>query len=159
MGLEAGTPCDASGITDGGRRCTLAFPVQRGLTGTLNGDVGCGDGAGTATGPYLAWSSGSPSARITASFQGGLPKLAGIYPLTALNIKVNGIDGGSRSWTAPSGACTITVSMEDIECQTAFGKLTQIVYGSGTCNQPAAPDIGNSAGPITIGDFQFEHWL
>jgi hypothetical protein len=35
----------------------------------------------------------------------------------------------------------------------------QIVHGAGTCTQPAAPDSGTSAGPVTIGDFQFEHWL
>src|SRR5579872_2992116 len=56
VGFEAGTPCDASGIADAGRRCSLAMPVQGGLAGTLNGDVGCGDGTGTM-GAYLAFTS------------------------------------------------------------------------------------------------------
>jgi hypothetical protein len=31
--------------------------------------------------------------------------------------------------------------------------------GTGTCSQPASPDAGNGAAAISVGAFQFEHWL
>jgi hypothetical protein len=135
------------------------MPVQGGLTGTLNGEAGCGDGSGTASGADLAWTSLSPAGRVTAYFQGGLPRRSGTYPLSSITIRATGPDGGAQTWTAPAGACTITVTMVDVECQSLFVRLMTIVYGTGTCNQPATADPGNTAGPVTIGDFQFEHLL
>jgi hypothetical protein len=157
--LDAGNvPCDAGIAGDGGRRCSLSMPVQGGLTGTLNGDQGCGDSTGGIS-ASLDWTSSSLGARVSASFTNGLPSQPGTYPLASLNIRSSSAGGGAQSWTAPSGACTITVSMVDIECQGVFGRLMTIVHGTGTCSQPAAPDSGTSAGPVTIADFQFEHWL
>jgi hypothetical protein len=134
------------------------MPVQGGLTGTLDGETGCGDGGGSGTNAFLAWDSSALGGRVTATFENGLPTQPGTYPLASLEIS-SAADGGAESWTAPAGACTITVASVDVECQAVFEQLMQIVHGTGTCAQPAAPDSGTSAGPVTIGDFQFEHWL
>jgi hypothetical protein len=134
------------------------MPVQGGLTGTLDGETGCGAANGTATGASLTWDSSTLGGRVSASFANGLPMQPGTYPLTSLTIEADA-EGGTASWTAPSGACTVVVTTDDIECQAVLGEELQVLTGTGTCTQPAAPDSGNGAAPITIGDFQFEHWL
>jgi hypothetical protein len=156
-GGEAGAACDAAGAGEAGRRCTLSMPVTGGLTGTLDGETGCGDGSG-ADGS-LTWDSMALGARVTANFETALPDQPGTYPLTSLEISVMGPDGGMESWTTPSGACSVTITMADIECQVAFETLLHVVYGTGTCSQPAAPDGGNASASVNVGDFQFEHWL
>jgi hypothetical protein len=156
VGGDAGAACDAGSAADGGRRCSLTMPVQGGLTGTLDGETGCGDGSGGAA--FLAWDSSALGGRVSAYFESGLPTQPGTYPLSSLTIQSTA-DGGTQSWTAPSGACTLTVTNVDVECQAVFQQLMQIVYGTGTCTQPAAPESGTTAAPVTIGDFQFVHWL
>jgi hypothetical protein len=158
--LDSGAvACDAGNVGDLGRRCSLSMPVQGGLAGTLNGEQGCGDGSSKGTGAFLAWNSTSLGGRVSAYFENGLPNQPGTFPLTSLNVRSTGANGGAESWTTPSGACTLSVSAVDIECQSVFQQLLHVVHGTGTCSQPAAPDSGTSAGPVTIGDFEFVHWL
>ncbi len=152
---DASGACDAA---DAGRDCTLSMPVQGGLTGTLDGQTGCGTGSGTGSGGTMNWDSSVLGGRVTATFMGPLPEQSGSYPLASLQISAQG-DGATSSWTAPSGACTITVTSVDIECQGVFRQYLHIVHGTGSCTQPAAPETGTTAGPVTIGDFQFTHWL
>jgi len=153
---DAGGACDAA---DAGRDCTLTMPVQGGLTGALDGQSGCGTGSGSGSGGTLSWDSSVLGGRVTATFMGALPEQPGSYPLASLQIRSGESDGAASSWTAPSGACSITVTSVDVECQSAFRQYLHIVHGTGSCTQPAAPDTGTTAGPITIGDFQFSHWL
>lgn len=152
---DGGAACDAA---DAGRDCTLSMPVQGGLNGTLDGQTGCGTGSGTGGGT-LSWTSSVLGGRVTATFMAAVPAQPGSYPLASLEIRSTESDGAVSSWTAPSGACTITVTSVDVECQSAFHQYLHIVTGTGSCTQPAAPDTGTAAGPITIGDFQFSHWL
>ncbi|HEY8042520.1 MAG TPA: hypothetical protein VIF15_22115, partial [Polyangiaceae bacterium] len=158
-GADAIGACDAGVAGDVGRRCSLSMPVQGGLTGTLDGKTGCGDASGTGAGDFLSWDSSVLGGRVSANFANGLPDQPGTFPLTSLVIRAPGADGGAESWTAPSGACTLTVTSVDVECQAVFRQLMRVVTGTGTCSQPAAPDAGSSAAPITIGDFQVVHWL
>ena len=151
---EAGTPCDAAGA---GRDCSLSMPVSGGLTGTLDGERGCGEGSGT--GGDLSWTGTMLGARVTATFTGAVPTTTGTFNLASLQISTTGTGGSDTSWTAPSGACSITVSSVQTECQIAFHRWTPIVSGTGTCSQSASPDSGNSAAAVTIGSFQFSHWL
>jgi len=153
---DAGGACDAA---DAGRDCTLSMPVQGGLTGTLDGQTGCGTGSGAGSGGTMSWDSSVLGGRVTATFMGALPEQPGSYPLASLQIRSVESDGAATSWTAPSGACTITVTSVDIECQGVFRQYLHIVHGTGSCSQPAAPDMGTTAGPVMIGDFQFSHWL
>jgi hypothetical protein len=153
---DAGGACDAA---DAGRDCTLSMPVQGGLTGTLDGKTGCGTGSGLGSGGTMSWDSSVLGGRITATFMGALPMQSGSYPLASLQIRSVENDGATSSWTAPSGACSITVASVDVECQGVFRQYLHILHGSGSCTQPATPDTGTTAGPITIGDFQFSHWL
>ncbi len=158
MGMtgDAGAACDAA---DAGRDCSLSMPVTGGLSGTVDGQTGCGAGTGGSTGGTLSWTSSTLFARVVATFSTAVPTQTGSYPLASLQIRTSGGDGGSESWTAPQGACTITVTSVDVECQGAFRQYLHILRGTGTCTQPAAPDTGNGAPAITVGDFQFEHWL
>lgn len=151
---EAGAPCDAA---NAGRDCSLSMPVSGGLTGTLDGERGCGEGSGT--GGDLSWTGTMLGARVTATFTGAVPTTTGTFTLASLQIRTAGADGSVASWTAPSGACSITVSSVQTECQIAFHRWTPIVSGTGTCNQPASADSGNGAAAVTIGPFQFSHWL
>jgi hypothetical protein len=151
---DAGGACDAA---DAGRDCMLTMPVQGGLDGTLDGQVGCGTGSGT--GGTINWDSSVLGGRVTATFMGAIPEQPGSYVLASLQIRAAESDGAVSSWTAPSGACSITVNSVDVECQGAFREYLHILYGTGSCSQPAAPDTGTTAAPITIGDFQFSHWL
>lgn len=153
---EAGAACDAA---NAGRDCTLSMPVQGGLTGTLDGQTGCGTGSGGGGTTTLSWDSSVLGGRVTATFMSALPEQAGSYPLASFQIRSAEGDGAASSWTAPSGACTITVTSVDIECQVAFRQYLHIVHGTGGCTQPATPDSGTTAAAITIGDFQFSHWL
>jgi hypothetical protein len=151
---EAGTPCDAA---NAGRDCSLSMPASGGLTGTLDGEAGCGEGSGT--GGDLSWTGTTLGARVTATFTGAVPTATGTVTLASLQISTPGADGSVASWTAPSGTCSITLSSVQTECQSAFRKWSLIVSGTGTCNGPASPDSGNGAAPVTIGTFQFSHWL
>lgn len=153
---DAGAACDAA---DAGRDCSLSMPVTGGLSGTVDGQTGCGEGSGSSTGGTLSWTSSTLFARVVATFSTAVPTQPGSYPLASLQIRSSGGDGGIESWTAPQGACTITVTSVDVECQAAFRQYLHILRGTGTCTQPAAPDTGNGAPAITVGDFQFEHWL
>jgi hypothetical protein len=152
---DAGAPCDAAGA---GRDCSLSMPVQGGLTGTVDGQLGCGEGSGSGSGT-LSWTSSTLRARVTASFSTAVPTQPGNYPLASLQIRSTSTDGGVASWTAPAGACAITVTSVDVECQVAFRQYLRIVHGTGSCSQPAAPDTGTNAPAIMISDFQFSHWL
>jgi hypothetical protein len=135
------------------------MPVTGGLTGTLDGETGCGDGSGTATGGYIVWDSSALGARVTATFQGSLPSQSGSYTLASLQIQSSTTGGSTQSWKAPSGACVIQVDSVDVECQAVFDQNVQVLHGTGKCTQPAAPESGTSASAVTIGDFPFEHWL
>ena len=153
---DAGGACDAA---DAGRDCTLSMPVQGGLSGTLDGQTGCGTGSGTGGATTLSWTSSTLGGRVTANFMSPLIEQTGSYPLASLQIRTSQGDGAVSSWTAPAGACTITVTSVDVECQGAFREYLHIVHGTGSCTQPAAPDTGTTAAAITIADFQFSHWL
>lgn len=153
---DGGAACDAA---DAGRDCSLSMPVQGGLAGTLDGQQGCGTGSGAGTGGNLSWTSSVLGGRVTATFTGAVPSQAGTYPLASLEIRATETDGAASTWTAPTGACSITVTSVDVECQGAFREYRHIVHGTGSCTQPAAPASGSSDAPITVGDFQFSHWL
>jgi hypothetical protein len=133
------------------------MPVSGGLSGTLDGEQGCGEGSGT--GGTLTWTGMTLDAHVTATFTGAIPATTGTFTLASLQVTTPGADGSGESWTAPSGACSITVTAVQTECQVAFHQWLSIVSGTGTCSQPAAPDSGNGAAAITIGSFQFSHWL
>jgi len=149
---EAGTPCDAAGA---GRDCDLSMPVSGGLSGTLDGYAGCSQSKTSVTEGWLGATLGT---RVTAAFTDALPSTVGTYTLASLQI-TTGPDGSVQSWTAPSGACSITVTAVQTECQIAFQQWTLIASGTGTCSQPAAPDGSNGAAAVTIGSFQFSHWV
>jgi hypothetical protein len=153
---DADAGCDAA---DAGRDCTLSMPVRGGLTGTLDGQTGCGTASGVGGTSTMSWDSSVLGGHVTATFTGALPQQSGSYPLASLQIRSSESGAAASSWTAPSGACTITVTSVDVECQGVFRRYRQILHGTGSCTQPAAPDSGTTGGAITIGEFQFSHWL
>jgi hypothetical protein len=155
-GSDSGTPCDPGDAGDVGRRCSLSMPVSGGLTGTFDGMAGCSVGGGTNA--SVGWTSRSLGGQVTAVFGTAPPNQAGTFPLASLKIEA-GTVAASQSWTAPSGACTLTITSVDMECQSAYRQVRPVIHGTGTCTQPAAPDNGTSGSPVTIGDFQFVHWL
>jgi hypothetical protein len=133
------------------------MPVSGGLTGTLDGETGCGEGSGT--GGTLTWTSSALGGHVTATFTGAVPMSTGTYTLASLQVRSTDSGGAQESWTSPSGACSITVTSVDVECQVAFRQWLQIVNGTGSCRQPLAPDTGTTAPAVMVGSFQFSHWL
>jgi hypothetical protein len=154
-GFTGVTPCSA-GADAGTEICKLSMPLTGGISETI-GAIGCGDINGTE----LTWQTGgfgkgTLDVSVEADFAMKIPvDQVGTYPVT-LQITQATADGGvPDSWQTPTGACSLTIAGSICSPTEVFANR-RVLSGSGTCSQPAAPQMGNTGQPIMIGEFQFE---
>jgi hypothetical protein len=157
---DAGTLAEAE--------CALSMPVQGGISGSIqvpNLLIICGSGSDPQGISSLDWGTNTgnnSSVSVSATFESAVPfDQTGTFP-AHVEIGQGSGDGGQAQWQTPTGGCSFTIAGSI--CLTASvstldgGSVTQtrrILSGTGTCAQPAAPQAGNGAAPITIGSFSF----
>jgi hypothetical protein len=77
---------------------------------------------------------------------------------TTIGLTRNLPDGGTENWQTPDAACSVTIA-GSICSPTSVFMHRRVLNGSGTCAQPAAPQMGTSGGPVTIGKFTYEGFI
>ena len=152
--------CDTDAAIPSGQGCLLEATLQGGLTETF-----VTGGCGSDEMAMINWQSvgghNSPIDLITIVFPSRIPiDQLGTFPLDYLEVQRDVFgDGGlpvSSSWKTPQGACTVTVTGTIcLPPRPPDTKHERILYGSGGCSQPAAPELGTDAGPVTISEFTF----
>jgi hypothetical protein len=149
----------------GRNMCVLTMPISGGISAMLcegSGATICGTGSPPlpdgAVLYQMDWNVRSTGTTIDTDVTVYLDATFALdQPQTlpaAVDIRQN-IDGGSLEWKTPDGACTITIAGS--VCRPNLGD--RILSGSGTCTAAAAPIRGNTAAPITIGDFTFNGYI
>jgi len=163
-------PCGQSndaGIKGGGGQCALSMPVQGGISGTIhvpNLVIVCGSGSNSASISDINWGTNTgnnTSVSVIVYFENPVPyDETGTFP-AHIQIGQGSGDGGSERWETPSGACSIVIAGSICvgpppgpDGGAAPGTV-HVLSGTGSCAQPAAPQMGNGAAPVTIGSFTF----
>ena len=151
--------CDG-GIDASTVALVLVMPLQGELSMVLGWPSTPGGGSG---GGQLGWREHGPNSTevdVTIQMNQLIPAgVIGPQPPVSLEIRwIDQPDGGSVAWLAPSGVCSITFASNVCD-PTDVGlfpnQMAYAISGTGTCSQAAAPEPGNSAAPLTIGDFYF----
>ena len=150
-------PCSAN-ATAASDACSLSMPVQGGLSGTLDAS-GCG-ALDTNT---IYWQSGlsggAPETAINVVFTTPIPvDQVGTFPATIEIVKIPASGGVGSGWQTPMGACSVTIQ-GSVCAPTQVFAHRRVLDGSGTCSQPAAPEMGTSGPAVTIGAFEFSGFI
>lgn len=165
--VQCSQALDAGAATYGD--CELSMPVSGGLSGTINVPetfVICGSsGSGSASMGVgeIDWATGigqGTTVGATVYFENGLPlDMTGTFP-AHVEVTESLSDGGTLQWVTPQGTCSIVIAGSECESPKGEGpdggpQYARLLSGTGTCSQPAAPQTGNGAPPVTIGRFAF----
>lgn len=144
--------CDAGATASG---CGFLSVKLQGAVTSQNCCYGCG-----ADSEGFSWMVLADVGLVSfnLSFAPGQAPLeqAGTFPLDNVTITEDA-DGGVLWWQTPPGACTVTITRS--VCVVAKPQPEDWLTGSGHCTQPAEPAHGNTAGPVTIGDFTFRGYV
>jgi hypothetical protein len=148
-GGGSGSSSGGGSCADAGATCTLSMPVSGGLSMSLGNPGECGTNGG-----YVL---GLDSGQVLFTFSGTFPDQTGTFP-GAVSLTGFG-DAGNESWQTPDGACSITITQAVCVVFTTNPPMNVTeVTGYGTCSKPAAPTMGTSAPPVTIGKFTFTNF-
>ncbi len=148
-----------SGVDAGGEICGLSMPLSGGLSANLGAD-GCGSaGNNILVFDDLAFGNGGGSTNVEITFPGSAIPVdqTGTFSTTIRLTHTLG-DGGSESWSTPDAACSVTIAGSICSPTSVFSNR-RVLSGSGTCSQPAAPEMGTSAAAVTIGKFTYEGFI
>ena len=149
-GFSGLSPCDA-GSNPGPEVCGLSISFQGGVSGAYSTFNSCG-----TSGSSLSWNNivGGHGVGFSITFMGLDPPVdqIGTFVLASANVTVVTQGAETRVWR--STGCSATVSGSVCSPTDVF-HWRRVVTGSGTCTQPALPQLANMEAPVTIGDFTF----
>jgi hypothetical protein len=130
----------------------MSISLTGAISGTFTSFPTCG-----SSGPLLSWSDleGPSHLGVAFGFMGLAPPVdqLGTFPLQSLDI-TQLTDGPALHWGVPPGTCSVTIQ-GSICSPTAVFMHRRVLSGTGTCSQPATAELGNTAPPITVGNFTF----
>jgi hypothetical protein len=144
IGCDAGSPMVST-------QCAMSIPLTGGVSGTFSTVAACGSSVAS-----LSWNLGAASGLgVGITFMGAAAPVdqLGTFPLERLDI-TQLTDAGVLRWSAPPTACSVTIE-GSICSPTMVFTHRRVLSGTGTCLEPAAPQVGTTAPAITIGDFSF----
>lgn len=164
-GLSDGGPGSFTGVVPcsahadaGTDTCALSMPLSGGISIDL-GANGCGSefenilgfvdypvGPGDDVGVQILFPGSTVPVDQTGTFS------------TTIAVTRSHADGGFEIWQTPDAACTVTIA-GSICSPTSLFPWRRVLDGSGACTQPAAPKMGTSGAPITIGKFTYEGFI